>query len=694
MSEQTYLPLRGPEIRLLTIHPELEYGLVSCSLDRFSLKDTTPVYRQFLNSYDSSRKPNRWLISTWSSIQSAKLGRRPNAAESADLLPPPENCSRFIWGDFAALSYAWGSTKQSSIILNGEETVVMGNLELALREFRADGVFSQNYRLWVDALCINQLDLDETAVQVSRMREIYSQAWAVVAWLGPADRNSDQGMRLLRCLAELTDEERDRLPYDLAKNSVLFGDFAFYGLHEFMQRNYWYRLWIIQELVLGSASTILRCGRDSLGWKTFCDGIAALYHGDIWTAKDLFLCDERVKKALAPDPRWITGSIHMVQHNLRPLSEYELKGGERQTMRKLLDLAQSESREQKDKVFGLLGMMEPGIAQRLAGTYSKPTAEIFNITTVAFMEQHGNLEPLREANPWGDVVTPSWVVDWTWEGRIRYSKPENVFIGPYWNPGSPEPQSATMYCADGRRKAQYRFSSNSQLLTCRGFILDTICGLGACERGYFKWQSSSVVSPRNWKSIYHDTAEALYRNLLLGRVSNGEHVSKRHSALLNLPRSFDLAFEQFEDLGWPWMFEQEGYYFRWSGWHDAHGKIRMGDKYLKDYFTDTIPDDASEFDYAEVFLASDRTGMGRRLMFTEKGYMGWAPDNAYGAESDQVEIGDLVCVVFGCSTPLVIRPVGEQYVVLGEAYMEGLMDGEALGFLITGVSAEKDFTFC
>ncbi|KAM5351792.1 hypothetical protein ACJ41O_004515 [Fusarium nematophilum] len=609
--------------------------------------------------------------------------------------PSHGHCFRFTWGDFAALSYVWGTDHDGKIMVNGQEMTVTRNLEDALRELSGDEErFARRYKLWVDAICINQSDQDETAEQVSRMREIYSKAWAVVAWLGPAEEDSDQGMHLLAALSRLDDKEKDELSAILEHNPSLFGDYAFYGLHNLMKRVYWWRLWIIQELVLGSNSTILRCGGDTLDWPTFCHGISALYHGGIWSAKDWLLKGELKRKGINDeDPRWVTGSIHLVHQNIRPLSEFEFQGGERQGMRKLLELAMSDSRDEKDKVFGLFGMMDPKIVKRLVCKYSKSTAEIFSATTIAFIEHYSNLEPLREANPWGKVDTPSWVVDWTWQGRLRYSKPESVFIGAFWTPGTPEPRAETIYCAAGRRESQCSLLADGRLLKCKGVILDAICGLGACERGYFDWDASSVVQPTQWVGIYHDTPRALYRAMLLGRVSNGEHASDRQSGLLNLPRTYEAAFKQFEAMGWSWMKEQQAYYFRWVRWHQAHDGIRMGDGFLGDCFSDQIPCDASEFDYAEVFLAADRTGMGRRLMFTSKGYLGWAPDNAYGSLQDQICVGDMVCIVYGCSTPLVVRRAGDEYHVLGKAYVEGIMDGEMVELIDRGELVEEELTF-
>ena len=42
------------------------------------------------------------------------------------------------------------------------------------------------------------------------------------------------------------------------------------------------------------------------------------------------------------------------------------------------------------------------------------------------------------------------------------------------------------------------------------------------------------------------------------------------------------------------------------------------------------------------------------------------------------EVGDCVCLLFGCSMPCVLRPFGESYRLVGEAYVHGYMNGEAV----------------
>lgn len=40
------------------------------------------------------------------------------------------------------------------------------------------------YKIWVDAICINQDDVGERNTQVMRIRDIFSQSSVVTIWLG------------------------------------------------------------------------------------------------------------------------------------------------------------------------------------------------------------------------------------------------------------------------------------------------------------------------------------------------------------------------------------------------------------------------------------------------------------------------------------------------------------------------------
>jgi hypothetical protein len=80
-----------------------------------------------------------------------------------------------------------------SILVDGRVFFVSGTLEAALREFRA-----RDYRnVRVDAICINQNDVDERNSQVRLMAEICKQSSRLLLWLGVVEDESDEAMDFL-----------------------------------------------------------------------------------------------------------------------------------------------------------------------------------------------------------------------------------------------------------------------------------------------------------------------------------------------------------------------------------------------------------------------------------------------------------------------------------------------------------------
>lgn len=187
--------------------------------------------------------------------------------------------------DFEALSYVWGAAENPvEIICNTEVVSVTQNLSGALRRLRqADNT----RRVWIDALCINQKDLDERAQQVSFMREIYSRAKRVVIWLGPDNGLAAKAISIITYASNYTRERSRKVPTD----EVLFEreddpDFNTHGeippqAHADWNAVWWFykmewfsRVWIIQEVAQDPKADML-IGDISVPWMAVAD--AALF---------------------------------------------------------------------------------------------------------------------------------------------------------------------------------------------------------------------------------------------------------------------------------------------------------------------------------------------------------------------------------------------------------------------------------
>jgi hypothetical protein len=122
---------------------------------------------------------------------------------------------------FTALSYTWGPSHRDidklrktsasdtpNISSNGRDGQVGENLY----DFLVHCVYgsSQNLLgyLWIDALSINQGDIEERSEQVKLMADIYQTAVGVFVWLGPEDHLTEVAMNLMNGLLRLGDVQR------------------------------------------------------------------------------------------------------------------------------------------------------------------------------------------------------------------------------------------------------------------------------------------------------------------------------------------------------------------------------------------------------------------------------------------------------------------------------------------------------
>src|SRR3569833_1698071 len=100
--------------------------------------------------------------------------------------------------EYVALSYTCGQPiYESELLADGDAVIpITRNLELALRRIRLD--CTEPLMIWVDAVSINQKDIEERSRQARLIGKIYSQAKPVMVWLGEDDEMRSGGHCLHR----------------------------------------------------------------------------------------------------------------------------------------------------------------------------------------------------------------------------------------------------------------------------------------------------------------------------------------------------------------------------------------------------------------------------------------------------------------------------------------------------------------
>jgi hypothetical protein len=298
--------------------------------------------------------------------------------------------------DYEALSYRWGNLKmQRSISIQGKDFEITQNLYTALRHLR---YAKQKRTLWIDAICIDQMNVREKNQQVQLMRDIYKKARRTLIWLGRGTEKIRQGFAIIPTLIRASKEKWSMaeclLDWELVANLP--------RLWAILENPYFARVWIVQEIVF-STDQLVVCGGLTVSWRDF--SAAIVYSREAGIALPL------------GQPSSL--NFWSIQSSVMDLANHFDRG----FLNLLLRFRSFHATDPRDKVYALLGLTkvagQGGRQIQIQPDYDlRLSAEgIFIYSALEIIRTSGNLDIFsvpRAAIP-SDLKLPSWVPDWTSE---------------------------------------------------------------------------------------------------------------------------------------------------------------------------------------------------------------------------------------------------------------------------------------
>ncbi|KAI0425578.1 heterokaryon incompatibility protein-domain-containing protein [Xylaria sp. FL1042] len=268
---------------------------------------------------------------------------------------------------YTALSYAWGYKKGTHEIFIGNRRLPIGdNLMSALRDLRRE---DRPIRLWIDALCINQRDINERNHQVQQMRSVYSSALETVIYLGRqmGDNIEYSAWNFLERHATWAMNENGDADPDLpAKREIMShfrGELSDVEM-SVLKRPWFRRLWVFQEVVV-SITLSIQCGGRRISWDDFCKSLLLSPRNQDRYGFSLSLVDRVDIVRDMFHTRCLYQELHGMGHAL-PFWRAQVEAPKHNTL-DILDLLQKtrrlEASDPRDKIFGLVGI-STGIDER------------------------------------------------------------------------------------------------------------------------------------------------------------------------------------------------------------------------------------------------------------------------------------------------------------------------------------------
>lgn len=620
------VPLTNPwDIRLLHVLPGEDGGIISCVQRVFP---TTP-------------------------LQSARIAQ--GSTPSSHTANPP---------NYFALSYFWGDPSITRpIILNNNRVNVTDNLYQFLSLWRRTEISAGTATpLWIDALCINQEDLNERNHQVRRMKTIYESASRIIVWLGPAEDESDLAMAKISSIDAQYNSIRSQLaakgvaaptvdnnPFlellvreDVATHVLMqrlptpYDGNPWPALRKFFARPWWRRAWIVQEATTQVDTTFI-CGGYVSTWRQILIVTVVLFR-------------------LAEQPFFVELSQEALS---RPslLSSFERqRNASPPPFAGVVDVlrffSSFEATDERDKIFAALPLSsEYTLSWDTQIDYGKSLRNVIVDVTkqvIISSSSYGHrldilgLKP--EGDPWLYQLSqlhpqlPSWTPD------LRRCTHAREPLAKYLDRticGDINRPSNLVYSASGRTfPQQFRGALDFPLtrisgdrLTVTGFMTSTVTRtVGAVATTLPGTLGIDAIDEYGWRPQNPDelyfTGETMYEAYLrtivtdLGYGANGKGYRRGHS--MEFKRTM------------------------------GESKVTLG------------PVPKQDRNFSRMKSATER----RILIYTTSGLMGLAPA--------WVRRGDQIFVVLESQVLHLLRPVSTHYQYIGECYIHGHMDGSVL----------------
>ncbi|RSM16162.1 hypothetical protein CDV31_004625 [Fusarium ambrosium] len=559
---------------------------------------------------------------------------------------------------YEALSYTWGDADDVwSILVNRIHINVTANLKVALQYLRRP---SEPRVLWIDAVCINQNDNQEKLLQIQRMGRIFSSAASVVAWLGESRPDVDQAWSAMTQISQAlwtarvenahefsdaTFATSQLSPDYLRQKGVDLDAINWAVIWDLCDRPFWSRVWIIQELVLANNfwkdpvkdGCIVGCGSNWMPLTFFIAfqsqfGATRVY---VQLNDPSFAPLRKLRRLLDTRGSPAAETMFEVVLGLLVGSSDDAKTKTRRSLAHLLRLARGfQATDPRDKLYAFLGIADDPFP---IPDYTLSVENVFKNWVKGYIQRYGNLDCLLGNRTSIIPSGPSWLPELSGSARdglsfldekIRYSRRSEG--------------------EDNRVLAEVEFLDDDNVLKARGISIGLVERVISHDSRPIGPEEASAVSRSDSPSIQPKTSMQELQELMRLYLSLPEHTQEETWRALVMDKDTSNRREPVSPA--PEKFHRL--------WHTLMALCGVTE----------APDSWSTEDLADIeqLMASLATALftDRCFFVTQDLFVGLGPFST--------QPGDEVVMLLGSPLCFVLRPDGERYRLVGDAYVQGV----------------------
>ena len=527
---------------------------------------------------------------------------------------------------YYAVSYAWGPPVFTHKIYSAQGFIrVTENLWEALNRYRKA---NELMTLWVDAICINQANIQERSQQILLMRSIYSESKRVLVWLGPESPLILPAFEFIKRIVALA-FRGDRYDLDGLHEEIppLKTDEYQDAVTDLFAKSWFLRVWTFQEISCAAEATLTSGSLD-------IDFEKIIYFAQIW----LYIEDARWLKSVA------------ASHALVQVADlYVAKGhlSQQSIVKSLFTLVRGSRRrlasDPRDIIYGVVALASDVDPLPFAPTYEITVNHLYEAFAAHVIRQNKTLDIFEccTFQP-GPRECPSWVPDW------RQSEELTIPITLDINPEK-----------DSFRAAGMSYWDTSTAILNHSLGVEALC-LDQLQRVTSPGPCPLSVGLKDWDDILP----------LVKWQQDMIRITREMTSLSLLYRS-----------------EQE----RWHAWWRTFiGEMKDDFRRAPPDYERLVRSYKNAIDrlviigpnrylpmrerkeIEEIRACMTRMALHRKFCLSLEGRIGWVPRAA--------QTGDIISLMRGSTVPIIIRPTQQEnsYLMIGQSYIHGIMDGEAV----------------
>jgi hypothetical protein len=593
---------------------------------------------------------------------------------------------------YEAISYTWGNPLETDHLwVNGFRLRIPKSAYTVLDN--RSSLWTPRL-LWIDSICVNQDDEEEKVSQIQLMKNIYSNALFVSVCLQPPSITgndvaetlqnnqfleflgiSHDGRNVVAALSEpgMAADLIEELLWVFMKSSAteLSVWLKYAGQNRQprwlafvnLLRNDWFnRIWVVQEVALASSVRVFY-SKTEIPWQHLVDVMGSCSSHQSLASLTETTLNVAVRKL--PPPGIINAQI---------MAEFRRKIMESKTRSMnfsdvLYDCDLFKATNPRDIIFGIQGLCNVENERQLTPDYNKKSeARVYVDAAVYLFTQETPLRLLSYAGignypePSRIGSLPSWAPDWS-------RRPQFARLG------HRNPKVDYEAWKDDNTAPTFLDDRVSPCIMLQGRAIDAITSLGPI---FFQLDPDATGSyhVEQLPNLYHSTLSS-YQFLL-------DTTSWQSRQLNAYP--YTSPPQPLREVFWRSLIGDRTATTRpapascadsFEHWLNGQAEIFAVDTWIQQTLTPELRDrfgNDPEFSHLVPGCA-----VGRRIFVTRLGYVGFVPVSA--------RKGDEVCLLRGAQVPFVLRKwdgdgtrTGSRACVLvGEAYLHGIMDGVLFG---------------